>query len=116
MKRKHFFIILLVFFLLWIFICFSFFISQLFLKNSPAYDTAIDYIKNDTEVIYECGEYVSHNSIVFGSLEQETVNGISTGNAEYIITFTTNKGKYKITIYLTKNDENWSIVDHKVKR
>ena len=96
------------------FLLFGFAISTVVIiifLNSEAYQTAIEYLKTDTEIKKEMGDINGFGIIPMGQIQSSTNNGIESGDAIFNITLKGNI-KYKdIIIYLKKLPQtNWTVI------
>lgn len=96
------------------FLLFGFAISTVVIiifLNSDAYQTAIEYLKTDTEIKKEMGNIDGFGIMPMGQIQSSTINGIESGDAIFNITL---KGdiKYKdIIISLKKLPQtNWTVI------
>lgn len=96
------------------FISFGLLISPfvlLMLKTSDAYQAAIDYFETDPQIKDSFGEIKGFGLIPTGQFQSKIINGIESGDAEFIITIKGDK-KYKdVSVRLKKTPEtNWSVI------
>ena len=80
------------------------------LKTSKAYQTAIEYLKTDSQIKTQIGNIKNFGLIPTGEMQTTTINGAESGNAIYLITLKGNK-KYKdVTVHLEKTTQTeWTV-------
>ena len=82
------------------------------LKTSDAYNSAIEFLKNDPTIKKELGDINGFGLITTGSVSTTTINGVESGNATFEIMVRGDKKFKDVTIELTKMpDEFWSVID-----
>lgn len=81
------------------------------IKTSDAYQTAIEYLKTDTEIKNTVGNIRGFGLIPTGQVEFSTTNGVESGNAIFNITIRGDKKNKDIVIALEKTPETmWTVV------
>ena len=93
-------------------------VAERAMKKSSAYEVTINYIQTDPKIRAECGELQKTGSFISGSMESTRIEGVYSGEAEYIITCYFSKGKYRITVYLEllEDGSEWIVTGSNIKK
>lgn len=79
--------------------------------NSDAYAVSKNYILSDSDIKKDIGEIKGFSITAMGGMQKETINGVSSGNAEINFTIKADKRYIDTTTWLYLNEKGEWVVD-----